>query len=117
VWFQHAANAVILRVQVKKGERMKRKSPKKLERPTQEGKGKYLETFSPEEQEKIHQLVKELNKIRQVDKDKENIQEQIDMVSAQQFFYVGDFLISEGWEKDRDKVSNLLTYLQLEFTK
>lgn len=96
---------------------MKKKSGKELEKPTQDEKQKYLKNFSLEEREKINQLVKELKKIRQIDNTKENIQEQVDEVASQQFFYVGDFIISEKWETDRDKVSNLLMYLQQIFHK
>jgi hypothetical protein len=96
---------------------MKKKSRKKSERPTQDEKQKCLENFSPEEREKIYQLVKDLKKIRQVDKNSEDIASQLDMIAEQQFYYFGDFIISEGWEKDRDRVSSLTKYLQLEFHK
>lgn len=96
---------------------MKKKSRKKLEKPTQDEKQNCLEKFSPEEREKISQLVKDLIKIRQVDNSKDDIESQLDMIAEQQFYYTGDFIISEGWEKDRDKTLALIKYLQLEFHK
>lgn len=101
---------------------MKRKNKKESEKQTQDGI-QILKIFNLKEIDQIQQLVKELHKIRKIEppevrhfwQKKKAIKEQIDMVNQQQFYYVGDFIISMGWLSDRKKIKTLWQYLQFEF--
>lgn len=78
-----------------------------------------LKNFNSHETDGIKQLIKELHKIRKVDVSREDfltVEKQIEYITEQQFYYVGDFIIEMGWMLDRGKVETFWKYLQLEFS-
>ena len=101
---------------------MKKRSRKKSEKQTQEELLNLQKTFRLEEVEQIKQLVRELHKIRKVEKPtfrhfwhrRKALKEQIDMILEQQFYYIGDFIIVQGWHTDKVKVEALWKYLKFE---
>lgn len=81
------------------------------------------ETFSLDELERIKQLTTDLHKMRKLDKSaidksfwkkKKSIQQQVEIIAEQEFYYIGDFIMSEGWANDRAKLETLWKYLQME---
>jgi hypothetical protein len=94
---------------------MSKKSQKKSKGLTQEEKRTLLKNFDLAETKKINLLVADLRKIRKVDKEGD-IDQQITAIADQQLFYVGDFILREGWDKDRSKVLDLWKYLQRVFS-
>jgi hypothetical protein len=98
---------------------MKKRNKRKSEKQTLKEQQTLLKNFNPNETDGIKQLVKELHKIRKVDANREGfltVEEQIEHITEQQFYYVGDFIIEMGWMSDRGKVETLWKYLQLEFS-
>jgi hypothetical protein len=73
------------------------------------------EIFSKEELFEIQQLIVDLRKIRKVDKKAENLKEQIEKATDQQYFYVGDFIMNKGYHKNREKVDALWQLMRKEF--
>ena len=71
------------------------------------------ENFSKEEIVEIQQLLKELKKIRQVEKTKD-IENQITSIAEQQHFYLADFIVDRNYHKDRAKVVAIWQFLQEE---
>jgi hypothetical protein len=94
---------------------MKKNELKKLKKQTPVEQQKLKEIFTPEEIVKINQLVNDLKKIRQIDRSDPNIDIQIEKIIEQQYYFVGDFLIAEGWITDKSKIEALWKYLELEF--
>jgi hypothetical protein len=94
---------------------MKKKSKRKLGKPTQEDLTQLTENFSEEEFEKIQVLLVELRKIRTIDKSG-NIEKQLKLIAEQEFFYVGDAILSFGWQNNKEKISALWKYLQQELS-
>ncbi|MFA5031202.1 MAG: hypothetical protein WC495_06480 [Patescibacteria group bacterium] len=94
---------------------MRKKLRQRSARLTPEEKQTLLKIFEPEEQQKIRQLVEELRRVRKIDKDGD-VSSQLEQISEEQFYYVGDFLIENNWTSDRAKIEALWKYLQFEFS-
>jgi len=95
---------------------MKKRNRRKLEKPLRARKATISGTFSPEEVEKIHNLVSDLKKIRQVNKEKGDVEAQVSMILEQQYFFTGDFIVEQGWQGDKVKLRVLFEYLRDEFS-
>ena len=102
---------------------MKLKNKNVLKKQILEEQQILIKTFSPKEIAKINQLISDLHKIRKVEppsvryfwQKKKAIKEQIEMIAEQEFYFVFDFVIENGWSSDRDKITALWKYLELEF--
>ena len=70
------------------------------------------EIFQTEEIEKIDILVRDLQRMRKINKEMGNIEHQIDVILEQSFFYIGDFIIENKFNTDPNKISTLWQYLK-----
>lgn len=95
---------------------MRRIFKKRSERQTLDETQETTKIFSPEELADIRMLLTDLRKIRQVSKTDADVETQIDLVLEQQFFYVGDFIVSKNWENDRLKIEALFRYLKTQLS-
>lgn len=96
---------------------MKRRDKKKLRNLIPDEN--LTKNFEPDEIEKINQLVSDIHKIRKLSVNREgfvDIEEQINMILEQQFYFIGDFIITSGWQNNKNKIEALYNYLKVIFS-